>query len=58
MVRTIAGTLVDIGRGQMEPDDMRRIIDSRDRAKAGQTAPPQGLMLWRLTTRQHGERWL
>jgi tRNA pseudouridine38-40 synthase len=49
MVRTIAGTLVDIGRGQLAPDDMRRIIDSRDRAEAGQTAPPQGLMLWTVT---------
>lgn len=49
MVRTIAGTLVDIGRGHMEPGDMRRIIDSRDRARAGQTAPPQGLMLWKVT---------
>jgi tRNA pseudouridine38-40 synthase len=48
MVRTIAGTLVDIGRGQLAPDAMRRIIDSRDRAEAGQTAPPQGLMLWRV----------
>ncbi|MEY4635424.1 MAG: hypothetical protein RJA55_1222 [Acidobacteriota bacterium] len=48
MVRTIAGTLVDIGRGQLAPDDLRRIIDSRDRAEAGQTAPPQGLMLWRV----------
>ena len=48
MVRTIVGTLVDIGRGQMESDDLRRIIDSRDRARAGQTAPPHGLMLWRV----------
>ncbi|MDP2391255.1 MAG: tRNA pseudouridine(38-40) synthase TruA [Acidobacteriota bacterium] len=49
MVRTIAGTLVDIGRGQLAPGDMRRIIDSRDRAEAGQTAPPQGLMLWKVS---------
>ena len=49
MVRTIAGTLVDIGRGQLEQEDMRRIIDSRDRAEAGQTAPAQGLMLWKVT---------
>ncbi len=48
MVRTIAGTLVDIGRGHFEAADMRRIIDSRDRAAAGQTAPPHGLMLWRV----------
>ena len=48
MVRTIAGTLVDIGRGNREPDDMRTIIDSKDRAKAGNTAPPHGLMLWKV----------
>ena len=48
MVRTIAGTLVDIGRGAMEPDEMRAIIESRDRSRTGQTAPPQGLMLWRV----------
>jgi tRNA pseudouridine38-40 synthase len=49
MVRTIAGTLVDIGRGHLEPEEMRRIIDSCDRARAGQTAPAQGLMLWKVT---------
>ena len=48
MVRNIAGTLVDIGRGHFAPEDMRRIIDSRDRSEAGQTAPPQGLMLWKV----------
>ncbi len=46
MVRTIVGTLVDIGRGQMAVEDMAAIIESRDRARAGQTAPAQGLMLW------------
>jgi tRNA pseudouridine38-40 synthase len=46
MVRTIAGTLVDIGRGRMPPEEMAAIIASRDRARSGQTAPPQGLMLW------------
>lgn len=49
MVRTIVGTLVDIGRGAMEPDDMRAIIDSKDRSRTGQTAPAQGLMLWTVT---------
>ena len=48
MVRTIVGTLVDIGRGQMEPEQMRAIVDSRDRTRAGQTAPAQGLMLWKV----------
>ena len=48
MVRTIVGTLVDIGRGNMEVDAMRRIIESKDRAQTGQTAPAQGLMLWKV----------
>jgi|SRR6185436_579699 len=48
MVRTIVGTLADIGRGNMEVDEMRAIIESRDRSRTGQTAPPQGLMLWQV----------
>jgi tRNA pseudouridine38-40 synthase len=49
MVRTIVGTLVDIGRGNMEVDEMRAIIESKDRSRTGQTAPAQGLMLWKVT---------
>ena len=49
MVRIVAGTLVDIGRGQLEVDAMARILASRDRRQAGQTAPPHGLMLWTVT---------
>jgi tRNA pseudouridine38-40 synthase len=49
MVRTIVGTLVDIGRGNMEVDDMRAILESKERAHTGQTAPPQGLMLWKVS---------
>ena len=48
MVRTITGTLVDIGRGKMEVEEMRAIIESKDRARTGPTAPAQGLMLWRV----------
>ena len=48
MVRTIAGTLVDIGRGNMAVDDIRAIIESKDRSRTGQTAPAQGLMLWKV----------
>jgi tRNA pseudouridine38-40 synthase len=48
MVRTIAGTLVDIGRGNMEVDDMYAILESKDRARTGQTAPAHGLMLWKV----------
>lgn len=49
MVRIIVGTLVDIGRGQMEVDEMAAIIASRDRRRAGHTAPARGLMLWKIT---------
>jgi tRNA pseudouridine38-40 synthase len=45
MVRIIAGTLVDIGRGAMEPDDISKILGARDRNAAGPTLPPNGLCL-------------
>ncbi len=45
MVRNIVGTLVDAGRGKLEPDDMPDIIASRDRKKAGIAAPACGLFL-------------
>ena len=45
MVRIITGTLVDIGRGKMAPEDMEKIIEAKDRTKAGHTAPPYGLYL-------------
>ena len=48
MVRNITGTLVDIGRGQTAVEEMAAIIESRDRTKAGRTAPSQGLMLWKV----------
>jgi tRNA pseudouridine38-40 synthase len=49
MVRTIVGTLVDIGRGNIAPEQMAAIIASRDRSRTGQTAPAQGLILWKVT---------
>ncbi len=45
MVRIITGTLVDIGRGKIAPEDMETIIEAADRTKAGHTAPPYGLYL-------------
>jgi tRNA pseudouridine38-40 synthase len=45
MVRTIAGTLVEIGLGRWPPGEMAAILASRDRARAGTTAPPSGLVL-------------
>ena len=48
MVRTIVGTLVEIGRGRQRPEWMREVIASRDRAQAGRTAPAHGLFLVRV----------
>ena len=48
MVRNIVGTLVEIGRGRRSVDDLRKVLESRDRALAAATAPPQGLTLWNV----------
>jgi tRNA pseudouridine38-40 synthase len=48
MVRAIAGTLVEIGRGRWPAEGMGDILASRDRSRAGPTAPPQGLFLIRV----------
>lgn len=45
MVRIIAGTLLEVGRGQIEPEQMKGILDARDRQAAGPTAPARGLTL-------------
>ena len=45
MVRTIVGTLVEVGKSRRKPSEIRGILEGRDREKAGQTAPPQGLFL-------------
>lgn len=45
MVRIIAGTLVDVGTGKIPADLLPEIIASRDRERAGHTAPPQGLYM-------------
>jgi len=45
MVRIIVGTLVQVGLGKISPNQIPGIIQSKDRSKAGQTAPPQGLYL-------------
>lgn len=45
MVRIIAGTLVDVGLGKINATDIPKIIESKDRQKAGKTLPPHGLML-------------
>lgn len=47
MVRIMAGTLMEVGRGNLQPQDIERILDAKDRAAAGPTAPACGLTLMR-----------
>lgn len=48
MVRIISGTLVDVGLGKINPDEIPEIIKSGDRQRAGKTLPPQGLYLLKV----------
>ncbi len=45
MVRIIAGTLLEVGRGKLTPEDIHEIIQSQDRRRAGKTLPAHGLFL-------------
>ncbi len=48
MVRSIVGTLLEIGKGKNNIDDLRNIINAKDRSKAGFSVPPQGLFLTKI----------
>ena len=45
MVRIISGTLVEVGLNNIEPEDISKIIEAKNRQMAGKTLPPQGLFL-------------
>jgi tRNA pseudouridine38-40 synthase len=49
MVRNIVGTLVEVGTGKISPSAFSGILESRDRTKAGPTAPAKGLFLDKIT---------
>jgi tRNA pseudouridine38-40 synthase len=53
MVRKMVGTLLEIGRGRMKPDDIHRLFEARDRSQAGPTVAPHGLCMWSV---EYGER--
>jgi tRNA pseudouridine38-40 synthase len=48
MVRNIVGTLIDLNQDQGKPEQIKAILETLDRGKAGATAPPQGLYLSRV----------
>jgi tRNA pseudouridine38-40 synthase len=45
MVRKMVGTLLDVGRGKLQPEDIDRLFALKDRSKSGPTVPPQGLCM-------------
>jgi tRNA pseudouridine38-40 synthase len=48
MVRSLVGTLVDVGRGRLGAGDVMAILRAGDRQRAGNLAPPHGLCLWEV----------
>ncbi|QED23831.1 tRNA pseudouridine(38-40) synthase TruA [Candidatus Deianiraea vastatrix] len=46
MVRIIVGTMIDVGRGAKNPEDVKRILEQKDRRSAGKTISPCGLWFW------------
>jgi tRNA pseudouridine38-40 synthase len=48
MVRSIVGTLVDVGLGRRRAGDQRGVLLAQDRSAAGTIAPPEGLCLWEV----------
>ncbi len=48
MVRTMVGTLLEVGRGRMSREEFRSLLRKRDRTLAGFTVPANGLILWRV----------
>ena len=54
MVRSVVGTLVEVGRGRKRAGDLSWVLRSGDRALAGSPAPPHGLCLWAVTYPEDG----
>jgi tRNA pseudouridine38-40 synthase len=48
MVRNIVGTLLEVGRGKVDPGEIDRLLEAKDRKQAGPTAPARGLHLIRV----------
>ena len=49
MIRILTGTLIEVGNGSRNPEEMTEILEAKDRSRAGYTAPPQGLTLLHVT---------
>ena len=49
MVRAVVGTLLDVGQGKISPEDIHKIIASKDRGEAGVSVPAKGLYLTKVS---------
>ena len=56
MVRSVTGTLLDVGRGKLTIDGLRRIVEQKDRCAAGVSMPAQGLFLTRVEYPTHDNK--
>jgi tRNA pseudouridine38-40 synthase len=52
MVRIMVGTLVEVGLGRVRPESINGMLAAKDRRTAGPTAPPQGLYLQWIRSKQ------
>ena len=48
MVRILTGTLLEVGLGKRRPEEMKAVLEARNREAAGATAPPEGLSLMQV----------
>lgn len=48
MVRATVGTLIEVGLGKIQPDEITNILEAKDRGAAATSVPPQGLFLWQI----------
>ena len=53
MVRAIVGTMLEIGRGKLTPDGLRKVIEAKDRGRAGMSVPGHALFLVDVTYPEH-----
>ena len=49
MVRATVGTLIEVGLGKISPQEVRNILDAKNRQAAAMSVPPQGLYLWEIS---------
>jgi tRNA pseudouridine38-40 synthase len=50
----MVGTLLEVGRGRLTPEDIERLYEMKDRSKSGPTVPPQGLFMVKV---EHDEAY-